>query len=41
MQHDLDTLMEVRNLDAIVVSGKVLGNPPLIYMLNGATSPKP
>lgn len=36
MKHDLDTLMEVRNLDVIVVSGKMLGNPPLIYMLNGA-----
>lgn len=36
MQRDLDALMEVRNLDAFVVSGKVLGNPPLIYMLNGA-----
>lgn len=36
MRRDLDTLMQARNLDAIVVSGKVLGNPPLIYMLNGA-----
>ncbi len=36
MQRDLDTLMEARKLDAIVVSGKVTGNPPLIYILNGA-----
>jgi Xaa-Pro aminopeptidase len=36
MQRDLDTLMAARNLDAIVVSGKVAGNSPLIYMLNGA-----
>ncbi|MGC9396071.1 MAG: M24 family metallopeptidase [Anaerolineae bacterium] len=36
MQRDLDTLMTDRDLDAIVVSGKVMGNPPLIYLLNGA-----
>ena len=36
MQRDLDTLMATRDLDAIVVSGKVAGNSPLIYMLNGA-----
>lgn len=36
MQRDLDALMHTRNLDAIVVSGKVAGNSPLIYMLNGA-----
>jgi Xaa-Pro aminopeptidase len=36
MQRDLDALMKDRNLDAIVVSGKVTGNAPLIYMLNGA-----
>jgi Xaa-Pro aminopeptidase len=36
MQRDLDSLMADRNLDAIVVSGKVTGNSPLIYMLNGA-----
>ncbi len=36
MQCDLDQLMTTRNLDAIVVSGKVAGNPPLVYMLNGA-----
>ncbi len=36
MKQDLDTLMRARNLDAIIVSGKVLGNPPLVYLLNGA-----
>ncbi|TFG69486.1 MAG: aminopeptidase P family protein [Anaerolineales bacterium] len=36
MKNDLDTLIRARNLDAIMVSGKVLGNPPLVYMLNGA-----
>ncbi|MCU0519252.1 MAG: M24 family metallopeptidase [Anaerolineae bacterium] len=36
MKRDLDALMTSRNLDAILVSGKVLGNPPLIYLLNGA-----
>ena len=36
MKRDLDLLMEARNLDAILVGGKVLGNPPLIYLLNGA-----
>jgi len=36
MQRDLDALMADRNLDAILVSGKVLGNSALIYMLNGA-----
>jgi Xaa-Pro aminopeptidase len=36
MKQDLDTLMLARNLDAIMVSGKVLGNPPLVYLLNGA-----
>ena len=36
MKRDLDALMAARNLDAILVSGKVLGNPPLIYLLNGA-----
>ncbi|MBN2393004.1 MAG: aminopeptidase P family protein [Anaerolineae bacterium] len=36
MQRDLDTLMADRDLDAIVVSGKVKGNPPLIYLINGA-----
>ncbi len=36
MKRDLDALMTARNLDAILVSGKVLGNPPLVYLLNGA-----
>ncbi len=35
MKRDLDDLMTARNLDAILVQGKVLGNPPLIYLLNG------
>jgi Xaa-Pro aminopeptidase len=33
-QH-IDELMADRDLDAILVQGKVLGNPPLLYMLNG------
>lgn len=36
MKNDLDTLMRSRDLDAIMVSGKVLGNPPLVYLLNEA-----
>lgn len=36
MKRDLDDLMVTRDLDAILVQGKVLGNPPLIYLLNGA-----
>ncbi|MGC9346871.1 MAG: M24 family metallopeptidase [Anaerolineae bacterium] len=32
---DLDQLMDARQLDAILVQGKVSGNPPLIYMLGG------
>ncbi|MBN1247478.1 MAG: aminopeptidase P family protein [Anaerolineae bacterium] len=36
MRRDIDRLMAARELDAILVRGKVLGNPPLIYMLNGA-----
>ena len=36
MKHDLDQLMASRGLDAVLVRGKVLGNPPLIYLLNGA-----
>ena len=36
MKHDLDRLMAARNLDAMLVRGKVLGNPPLVYLLNGA-----
>lgn len=35
MREDLDGLMASRELDAILVQGKVLGNPPLIYVLNG------
>ena len=35
MKNELDQLMEHRNLDAIFVQGKVLGNPPMVYMLNG------
>ncbi len=36
MQSHLDALMTDRNLDAVVVGGKTAGNPPLIYLLNGA-----
>lgn len=36
MKTDLDRLMSERELDAIVVSGLVRGNPALIYLLNGA-----
>jgi Xaa-Pro aminopeptidase len=36
MKQDLDHLMEERGLDAIVVAGKVHGNPPMYYMTNGA-----
>ena len=35
MIRDLDRLMNARELDAILVQGKVIGNPPLIYMLRG------
>ncbi len=35
MRRDIDQLMADRNLDVILVRGKVLGNPPLFYMLNG------
>ena len=35
MKSDIDQLMAARQLDAIMVRGKVLGNPPLYYMLNG------
>jgi Xaa-Pro aminopeptidase len=35
MIRDLDSLMDARNLDAILVQGKVLGNPPLLYLLGG------
>lgn len=36
MKQDLDRLMEERGLDALVVSGKLNGNPPLFYLANGA-----
>lgn len=36
MRTDLDHLMAKRNLDAMVVTGLVRGNPALIYLLNGA-----
>ncbi|MDX9953509.1 MAG: Xaa-Pro peptidase family protein [Anaerolineae bacterium] len=36
MKTDLDHLMSKRDLDAIVVTGLVRGNPALIYLLNGA-----
>lgn len=36
MRDDLDALMAARDLDAMLVQGKVLGNPPLMYMLKGA-----
>ncbi len=36
MKQDLDRLMEERGLDAVVVTGKLNGNPPLFYMINGA-----
>jgi len=35
MKQDLDSLMEERELDAIVVAGKVHGNPTMYYMTNG------
>lgn len=35
MKRDIDALMASRHLDAMMVSGKVLGNPPLSYLLNG------
>jgi Xaa-Pro aminopeptidase len=35
MKQDIDKLMADRNLDAILIQGKVLGNPPLLYMLKG------
>ncbi len=35
MKQDIDRLMSERELDAILLQGKVLGNPPLLYMLNG------
>jgi Xaa-Pro aminopeptidase len=36
MKQDLDHLMEERGLDAILVAGKVHGNPAMYYMTNGA-----
>ncbi len=36
MKQDVDTLMVARDLDGLVVSGKLLGNAPLHYMVNGA-----
>lgn len=36
MKQDLDRLMKERSLDALVVMGKLNGNPPLYYMSNGA-----
>ena len=36
MKRDLHHLMDERGLDAIVVSGKMLGNSALQYMVNGA-----
>ncbi len=36
MKQDLDRLMEERGLDGMVVAGKLNGNPPLFYMVNGA-----
>ena len=36
MKRDLDRLMEARGLDTLVVAGKMLGNPALYYMVDGA-----
>jgi Xaa-Pro aminopeptidase len=36
MKQDLDRLMEERGLDGMIVAGKLNGNPPLFYMVNGA-----
>ncbi len=36
MKRDIDRLMEERELDAILVAGKVHGNPAMYYMTNGA-----
>jgi Xaa-Pro aminopeptidase len=36
MKQDLDRLMEERGLNALVVAGKMNGNPALVYMANGA-----
>ncbi len=36
MKEELDRLLHARNLDAVVVSGGVHGNPPLYYLTDGA-----
>ncbi|HEY73982.1 MAG: aminopeptidase P family protein [Chloroflexi bacterium] len=36
MKQDIDRLMKERELDAILVAGKVHGNPAMYYMTNGA-----
>jgi Xaa-Pro aminopeptidase len=36
MKQDLDHLMDERGLDAALVAGHLVGNPAMIYMLNGA-----
>ncbi len=36
MRDDFDALMADRGLDAMVVGGKVLGNPSLAYLIDGA-----
>ncbi|MCP4537034.1 MAG: aminopeptidase P family protein [Chloroflexi bacterium] len=36
MKQDLDRLMEERELDAAVITGKLYGNPAMYYMVNGA-----
>ncbi len=36
MKQDLDRLMEERELNALVVAGKMNGNPAMYYMANGA-----
>jgi Xaa-Pro aminopeptidase len=36
VKQDLQQLMEERDLDALVVAGKALGNPAFQYMINGA-----
>lgn len=40
MRDELDALMQARELDAIVVSGRVRGNSPLYYLTNGAALTK-
>jgi Xaa-Pro aminopeptidase len=37
MRQDLDHVMEERELDAILVSGVIHGNPAMYYMTNGAS----